>query len=411
MVAKISVGNSLYGALSYNQLKVEAGEGKVLSSNNMVENHNGELDISSAMRSFEHHLSQNNKTKKPILHISLNPHPDDKLSDDKFVELAQDYMERMGYGEQPYIIYKHEDIERHHIHIVTTNVDKHGCKIKDGNNFYLNNKVCRELEQKYNLNPATKRQEERQAFTFKKVDAAKGNTKIQIGNVIKPLAATYKFQSFGEYRTLLAQYNICVEESKGVRGGQAYEGLIYYATNGKDEKISNPFKSSLYGKSVGYKSIQDKCKKHKTTIKNERLGSESATRINSATNGISDKDRYIEALKRENIDVLFRENDKGRIYGATFIDHNNHCVFNGSRLGKEFSANAFQELFDNRTTTTHNEGTEHGNHEHTTTPSYSEDGVMGGLLDILSTDAPGDDPEEEAFRRRLKKEQQKGRRL
>ena len=345
MVAKISVGNSLYGALSYNESKVEVGEAKVLASNNMIENSDGELDISSAMRSFEHHLSQNHKTKKPILHISLNPHPDDKLTDDQFVELAQDYMERMGYGEQPYIIYKHEDIDRHHLHIVTTNVDKSGRKIKDGNNFYLNNKVCRELEQKYNLNPANKSHEERQAFTFNKVDATKGNVKMQIGNIIKPLAATYKFQSFGEYRTLLAQYNICVEESKGVKNGRAYEGLIYYATNDKGEKISNPFKSSLYGRSVGSQAIQEKSDKHKQTIKDKRLGRESAMRINNATNGITDREEYIKALKEKNIDVVFRESEQGRIYGTTFIDHNNHCVFNGSRLGKEFSANAINDRF------------------------------------------------------------------
>ena len=403
MVAKISVGNSLYGALSYNESKVEVGKAKVLASNNMIENSDGDLDISSAVKSFEHHLSQNHKTKKPILHISLNPHPDDKLTDDRFVELAQDYMERMGYGEQPYIIYKHEDIDRHHLHIVTTNVDKDGRKIKDGNNFYLNNKVCRELEQKYNLNATNKSQEERQAFTFDKVDAAKGNVKIQVGNVIKPLAATYKFQSFGEYRTLLAQYNICVEESKGVRHGRPYEGLIYYATNDKGEKISNPFKSSMYGRAVGFSAIQEKCNKHKQTIKDKRLGRESAMRINNTTNGINDREGYIKALKDKNIDVVFRESEQGRIYGTTFIDHNNHCVFNGSRLGKEFSANAINDRFESESQGQRQqfEPSQQQEQHGTDVDGQEHNFSMGGLFDLPADG--GDDPEEDAFRRRMQR--------
>lgn len=50
-------------------------------------------------------------------------------------------------------------------------------------------------------------------------------------------------------------------------------------------------------------------------------------------------------LKKARIDVIFRENEKGRIYGVTFIDHNRREVFNGSRMGKEFSANIYNELF------------------------------------------------------------------
>lgn len=403
MVAKISVGNSLYGAISYNETKVEIGEGKVLWSNNMIENEEGELDMHSVMKSFEEHLLHNNRTKKPILHISLNPHPGDKLTDEQFIELAKDYMEFMGYGSQPYLIYKHEDIERHHLHIVTTNVDVKGNKIKDSNNYHLNKKVCRELEQKYNLQDATKAKEQRKAFTFSKIDTNKGNVKIQIGNVITPLSASYKFQSFGEYRTLLEMYSICVEESKGVRNGRTYEGLIYYATNDKGEKISNPFQSSLFGKTVGYKSINSKCGKHKQTIKDRQLNKQTATRVNDATIGINDKQKFIDALKADNIDVVFRENDAGRIYGVTFIDHNNHCVFNGSRLGKEFSANAINERFE--APKNEESQTQEQQHYQSDDNSFS----MGGVFDLAADG--GDDPEEDMFRKRMQKKKRKGRKI
>lgn len=410
MVAKISTGNSLYGAVMYNESKVNLESGKVLLHNRILANSEGDIDAHSTLDSFKLHLINNQQTEKPIVHISLNPHPDDLLTDEQLRDIAQEYMSKMGYGKQPYIVYKHDDIERSHIHIVTTNVDSEGKKLNSDNNFYRSKKITRELEQKYGLHTAERKtKEERQAFTFHKVDATKGNVKIQIGNVIKPLAATYKFQSFGEYRTLLAQYNICVEESKGVRNGRAYEGLIYYATNDEGEKSSNPFKSSLYGRIVGYSAIQEKCKKHKHTIKDKRLGRESAMRINSATNGITDRERYIKALKEKNIDVVFRENDEGRIYGITFIDYNNHCVFNGSKLGKEFSANAISDRFtgeqQGQPFEQPQQQEQHSYGQHEEEYNFS----MGGIFDLPADG--GDDPAEETFRRRMQRKKKKGRKL
>lgn len=410
MVAKISVGNSLYGALSYNQSKVDIDEGKIILSNKMIENSRGELDLHSCLDSFVLHLPQDIKTEKPIMHISLNPHPDDKLTDDQYTAIAKEYMERMGYGDQPYVVYKHEDIERHHIHIVALNVDSNGKKIDDSNNFYRSKAITRDLEQKYGLHSADKKRE-RQSFSFKKVDASKGNIKIQIGNVIKPLSALYKFQSFNEYRTLLAHYNIQVEEMKGSRNGHNYAGLTYYAMDENGKKVSNPFKSSLYGKSVGYTAIYDKIEKHKSTIKDKKLNRQTANRIKDVMEKHPDRNRFIKELAGQNIDVVFRENENGRIYGTTFIDHNNHCVFNGSRLGKEFSANALQTMFENPNPTPIREDRDIGNptHESHDQSSHNES-IAGGLFDILSVDTHGDDPEENAFRRRMKKKK-KGRRL
>lgn len=89
-----------------------------------------------------------------MMYISLNPHPDDRLSDTDFTRLAHDYMQMMGLGDMPYMIYKHEDIDRHHVHIVALRVGTDGRCISDRNNFYKNKKVCWKLEKKYGLKPA-----------------------------------------------------------------------------------------------------------------------------------------------------------------------------------------------------------------------------------------------------------------
>ncbi len=118
MIAKINAGSSLFGSLAYNQQKVENENATIIYSQNIIENirNDDSFNMYYTMKSFEPYLIANKKTEKPIVHISLNPDPKDTLSDEQFAQLAQDYMQKMGFENQPYLVFKHEDIDRHHIH-------------------------------------------------------------------------------------------------------------------------------------------------------------------------------------------------------------------------------------------------------------------------------------------------------
>lgn len=270
MVAKISYGSSLYGALAYNGEKVNEGVAKVLETNKVFSPADGGHDITACMQDFLACMPSHVLTKKPVIHISLNPHPDDKLSDEQFSAIALEYIEKMGYGNQPFVVYKHEDIDRHHLHIVTLAVDERGKKINDGNNFYKSKRITREIERKYGLLPAEK-QRVKEAFRLQKVRPKEGSFKKQLASVIKPAAKFYHCPSFKEYRALLSTYNICVEEVKGEVDGKPYNGLVYFATDDKGKKVSNPFKSSLFGKAVGYEALQKSFKASKEKLKEKHL--------------------------------------------------------------------------------------------------------------------------------------------
>ena len=69
-------------------------------------------------------------------------------------------------------------------------------------------------------------------------------------------------------------------------------------------------------------------------------------RVDDALLQCTDRDTFVSLLKSIGIDVVFRHTDTGRIYGVTFIDHSTMCALNGSRLGKEYSANAFERRFN-----------------------------------------------------------------
>ena len=133
MVAKISHGTNLYGALSYNHEKVFQGTAEILSGHRMISDRPGlpSEDMRLALLSFENHLTANRRTDKPVLHIALSPAPEDRLDNDKLAELAEKYMQKMGYGDQPFIVYRHGDTCNTHVHIVSVCIDDEGRKIND----------------------------------------------------------------------------------------------------------------------------------------------------------------------------------------------------------------------------------------------------------------------------------------
>ena len=305
-------------------------------------------------------------------------------------------------------------IDRHHLHIVTVRVDENGRCISDRNNYYRSKQITRELEKKYGLHDA-ERKNRHPDMQLRKVDVSAGDVKRQVGNVVKAVNRQYRFQSMGEYRALLSSYNVTAEEARGNVRGREYNGLVYSATDDAGNKVGNPFKSSLFGKSVGYDAVQKKFARSKQEIKDRKLAAFTKQTVLSVLAGTYDKDRFVAELKAKGIDTVLRHTEDGRIYGATFIDHRTGCVLNGSRMGKELSANALQEHFtlpyaglspvpltapaDDRTADAPKH-TIHDNDEHS-------DG-MG----LLSSEGPATDAEEEAFiramQRRKKKKKRRG---
>jgi len=104
MVANIRSGSSPGGALYYNKEKVDKNEAEVLLWQKMLEpfNKHGRMDIDACMESFRPYLEANRRTTNTVFHVSLNPSPEDRLTDERLRDIAREYMERMGYGEQPY---------------------------------------------------------------------------------------------------------------------------------------------------------------------------------------------------------------------------------------------------------------------------------------------------------------------
>ena len=347
MVANIRSGSSPGGALRYNKEKVDKGEAEVLFRQKMLEpfDRYGRLDIDACMESFRPYLEANRRTTNTVFHVLLNPSPEDKLTGEQLREIAREYMERMGYGNQPYIVFKHKDIDRQHLHVVSLRVDENGHKLPHDFETRRSMEILRDLERKYNLHPSVKGEEQADKVGLHKVNYREGNVKQQISSIVRSCLRNYKCSSYGEFRTLLELFNVSVEERTGTIDGRNYAGIVYGALTDDGYGIGTPFKSSRIGKDVGYKALQKYYERSKSALKQDGTLNRLRQTVRDAMSPNNTRNEFRQLLKVENIDAIFRINPIGRIYGVTFIDHNDGIVANGSVLGKEFSANVFNELY------------------------------------------------------------------
>ena len=416
MIAKISATENLGGALGYNFKKVEKGEASILLAAELYQSKKGHYTMEEVFADMEALIPKKCRTKKTVFHCSLNPHPDEKLSDEQLTQIAKEYMEALGYGKQPYIVFKHNDIAREHIHIVSLRVDGEGKKINDKFEKRRSKKITDALERKYSLIPSSKIADKAMNET-PKIDTTIGNIKEQVANVVRMVLKHYKFCSLGELNAILNKYNLAVEEVKTEFRGKKYDGLVYVPTDDKGNKVSTPIHASDIGRGVGYTAVQNKMQKSKQAIK-PLIPAVRSRVLQVMCTSPQTEEELRQRLEEQGLRVVVRKNESGRIYGITFIDDKEGIALNGSRLGKGYAANVFNAYFSN---TTHNpflDETQYGSptvrlDQSVTIQSLRQDTEEGdSLVDELIEDMVGgsfistgnDDWKEAAWQRKLRKQ-------
>ena len=347
MIAKISATENLGGALGYNFKKVEKGEANILLAAELYQSKEGRYTMEDVLADMEALIPKNCRTKKTVFHCSLNPHPDEKLSDERLTQIAKEYMEALGYGNQPYIVFKHNDIAREHIHIVSLRIDGEGKKINDKFEKRRSKQITDTLERKYNLIPSSKVNDKEEAET-PKVDISKENIKEQVASALRMVLKHYKFCSLGELNAILSRYHLAVEEVKTEFRGKKYDGLVYVPTDDKGDKVGTPIHASDIGRGVGYTAVQNRMQKSKQNVKPQIPTIRNKVLQTMRTSPNTEKELR-QRLEEQGLRVVIRKNESGRIYGITFIDDKESVALNGSRLGKGYAANIFKGYFSNPT--------------------------------------------------------------
>lgn len=342
MVAKVIAGKTIRGVLSYNENKVQEGRALCLYAHNFPSEVDS-LSFKGKLDTFYNYTSRNEKVKTNAVHISLGFDKEDELDKDKLKDIATRYLDKIGFGNQPFLVYQHFDAAHPHVHVVTTNVQLDGKRI-DLHNIGRNasGNARRAIEKEFNLVKADGRKVAAQFLKPVDLVAAeygKTETKRTISNIVNTVTRSYKFTSIHELNAILKQYNVMADIGREGSIVRAKNGLRYSIIDSKGQPIGIPIKaSSIYGKPT-LNFLQTKFEV------NDLLRSPHRDRLKELIDqelrsGKKSFNGFINTLIKNDVYPVVRQNAQGMVYGITFVDYQTKCVFNGSDLGKQYSAKA-----------------------------------------------------------------------
>lgn len=335
--------------LHYNENKVAAGEASLIMASGFAGDIE-KMDFQQKLQRFGHLTALKPNVKTNALHISLNFDASEKLSNARLQEIAAAYMDKIGFGDQPFLVYKHTDAAHQHIHIATTNITAAGKRIITHNiGKDLSEPARKAIEQEFKLIKAESKTFKQQPGIkppdLKKAKYGQLPTKRAISNVVTAVTRDYKYTTLAELNAILKNFNVVA-----LRGGEhtamfEKKGLLFSLADGKGNAVGVPIKASSFYSKPTLRNLEKKFernieqrKAYREPLKNT-IGNllDQYTAISKAT--------FVRELQKQNINVAFRQNDQGYTYGITFTDHNSKAVFNGSDLGKAYSAKALTERF------------------------------------------------------------------
>jgi hypothetical protein len=255
-------------------------------------------------------------------------------------------MEKIGFGDQPYLVYKHIDAGHPHLHIVSTTIQSDGSRINTHNiGRNQSEKARKEIEHDYNLVKAES-QSQIARQQIKPVDVAKvmygrSETKRSIANVVNEVVSNYKFTSLPELNAALKQFNVIADRGREEGRIFKHRGLLYRILDNDGNKIGVPIKASSISTKPTLTSLENRFEANE--LEREHFKQRTREAIDDTLRSTPIDFNHLKiALEKKKVFTLLRQNDEGRIYGITFVDNNTKCVFNGSDLGKQYSSGALQ---------------------------------------------------------------------
>ncbi|MEO7984722.1 MAG: relaxase/mobilization nuclease domain-containing protein [Bacteroidota bacterium] len=348
MVAIIKTGHSINRILNYNENKVKEGVAEIISAVNYpidIE----KLTFINKLKRLQNQVALNENVSRKSVHISLNFDPTEHLSKERLGEIASTYMRKIGFDQQPYLVYQHFDSGHPHIHIVSIKVRADGSRI-DTQNIGRNQseKARKEIEQAFGLKRAEDSRLLQQSYRLKpvaiqKLQYGRSAPKRAITNILDAILKDYKYTNLAELNAILKQYNVMADRSNESSRIFQNHGLVYRILDEQGYKVGVPIKASDFYNKPTLSYLE------KQFVPNETARQPHKSRIKNAIDLalLKQPNQSLQALmktlEKDGINTVLRQNEDGIIYGITYVDHRTKCVFNGSMLGKQYSAKGMLE--------------------------------------------------------------------
>ena len=314
MIVKIlgSASSNFHG-VQYNDKKVEKGTGELMLMKNFpsfINENSSQEEVKNYLKS----ISKNEKVKKPQFHAVIST-KFQQHSKEELAKVAEDFMQEMGYGNQPFLVVFHNDTENNHVHIVSTRVNKSTGK---------------------KLNDSYEKLKAQKALIDIKERIYGKNNQETIINLLN-----YKISSLKQLEILLERNGFKVVKNKND------ENALDILKNGVREKTinGNQLNFSTIKNDNRAKQIKAILNKYKEVYSNKVFKVEDRRYLEKMLPEEKQKENWKPKIEFESelqkklrevfgIDVVFHHKDELRPFGYTLIDHKSETIYKGSDILK-----------------------------------------------------------------------------
>ena len=350
MVARIAHTRRMSSVLNYNEKKVAREKAQLIHASGFLKDKD-RLNLHDKSERFQRLNELRDRTKVNMLHISLNFDPSENLTEEQLTAIADRYMEGIGFKDQPYLVYQHNDAGHPHLHIVTNIIQANGGRIDTHNiGKRLSEPTRKAIEKEFGLVRAEDSKKQQEIYQVKPLDVQKivygteQETKKAMREIVKMVSDEYKFASLHEYNAVLRQYNVIADQGGKESRTYKHGGLVYRALDEQGNKVGVPIKASSFYFKPTVKNLEEKFDENKQSRKSELPNIRHRVDWSLQQNPGSLRE-FVEDLQKDGIELVIRQNDLGKVYGLTYVDNRTKTVINGGDLG-EYSAGAILKKFD-----------------------------------------------------------------
>lgn len=380
MVIKIQrSAASCRGPVGYNERKVASGEAQVIGVSNM--DGNSLATVLRTFESYEHNPAISAKASNLAFHMTVNPGPGERMDDAKAMALVRDVMDGLGYSQQPFIVYRHDDTGREHYHIVSVRADRNGKIISNSHERRVLQRVMKDLGPRYGFaigrkGPRSVHIDDR--VPLKRFNPEEGEHLRQISDIFSS-ATRYCLTSRRQLEQVLFHFGVRLVSRNTPSGEQ----LMLQGLDRQGNHYGPVLRDKDLGMNIGL-TVQD-CidrghKEHRMKHREkERVRSTAGSCLNYSTSIL----HVQRMMEKKGITPLFSRDKDGQINGLTFIDHIGRCVFKCSDLGEGISATMFREIDNSQ-----KQGvpiSDRGHDEEEITSKFHDEDTPSAILDNLDS--------------------------
>jgi len=339
MRAQIKPCKNIRVTLRYHENKVAQGRAWCLYADNFLKD-TDQLTLADKAYHFQRLVSLNDNITKPIVHVSLNFHPSQQLSDQQLQGISREFMEKWGFKDQPWLVYRHADQPHPHIHLISTLIHKDGeARFLEPRDYHHAKQLAKQLEKTWSLVPSKslKSGQEQPVGPPQKIIYGQTPVYPAMRNIFANVIDHYRYASIEELNAILRLYNVEAHRGKPGSALYAHRGLLYRVLNDKGQPVGSAIKASLFQSKPTLKNLEKRFLQNQTL--REPYRQHLTTAIDWAFyNKTLSFEAFEKAMAKEKIGIFVRKDVKGNPEAIWYTDYGNKTIFNGKDLGEGYTA-------------------------------------------------------------------------